>query len=177
MEMSLQNGNLKTEHKGVMTRIEGLLARKKKTAGLGLQLDALGWVIVVLIIAAVAIGAIFYLRDSARVATTKMELDQIRQAILQYEGQRIDSSQLEENGGLELLLTRNCIPASESIDGISHGPFLPFTNRWVEGAVPLDLWGNPYQLGTDAAGNRVLRSTGGGDKDITVEIPDDVNNN
>lgn len=135
-----------------------------KRHGMGLQLDALGWTIVVLIIVAGVVGGIFYLRDTARVATTKMELDQIRSAVLAYQGLRLDNSYPDS---VTILLSEEAISAADSIDGLKHGSFLPTSVRWTTSGV-LDMWGNEYVI--DVA-NRVIYSTqGSNDQDDRLPV-------
>ena len=136
---------------------------KFKLPGLGLQIDVVMWIIVVLIIVAIVLGVGYHLRESARIASTKVEMDQIRNAILEYEGLRIDGA-LPEN--LEVLMQDECIAAEDSIDGVAHGGFLPNNSaRWnVDGTVK-DLWNNPYQYTAEDADTRtgeIVSSAGHG---------------
>lgn len=135
-----------------------------KRRGLGLQLDAMGWIIVILIIAACVVGSVVYLRDSARVATTKMELDQIRSAALAYQGLRLDASYPDS---ITILLEDDAIPASDSIDGMKHGNFLPTTNRWTSSGV-LDYWGNEYVI--DVANEIIYSTHGSNDQDERISV-------
>lgn len=138
---------------------------KFKIPGFGLQLDALGWVIVVLIIAAIVLVAVFQLRESSKVASTRFEMGNIENAVVQYEGSRNDGKSLDN---LETLLEDPSITAANSIDNIDHGAFLPDTNnRWSGGTVT-DMWGVEYEYSYDATTNiHTLTSTGSG-KNITI---------
>ena len=106
-----------------------------KLKGLGLQIDVVMWIIVVLIIVAIVLGVGYHMRESARVASTKMEMDQIRNAILEYEGLRIDGALPPT---LEALMQAECISKTESIDGLPHGGFLPVIHKHLGDTV---LWG------------------------------------
>lgn len=137
-----------------------------KRNGLALQLDATGWIIVVLVIVSVVIGSIFYLRDSAKVATTKLELDQIRGAVMSYQGIRLDSAYPES---LSVLIRDDAVSATDALDGLKHGNFLPTSQRWTTSGV-LDLWGNEYVIDVS---NKIIYSTQGSsdqDKRISVEF-------
>ncbi|MBR3623079.1 MAG: hypothetical protein IKN43_07010 [Selenomonadaceae bacterium] len=117
--------------------------RKQKKSGLGLQIDVVMWIVVVLIIVAIVMGVGYQLRESTRIASTKLEMDQIRQGVTQYMGLRADGAPPEN---LEILLNNEAVPAADSIDGIAHGPFIPTTSvRWNYASGPIvDLWDNAY---------------------------------
>lgn len=136
-----------------------------KIPGLGLQLDALGWTIVVLIIAAIVLLAIFQLREASRVASTKMEMGEIENAVMQYEGLRSDGKSLDS---LSTLLNTTAIPAGSAIDGVAHGSFLPSNNsRWSSGTI-VDMWGTAYGYNYSSTTNtHTITSTGSG-KTLTV---------
>jgi|GEM_PF-1214273 len=133
---------------------------KYKVRGLGLQIDVVMWIIVVLIIVAIVLGVGYHLRESARIASTKVEMDQIRNAILEYEGLRIDGA-LPEN--LQDLMEDDCILAADAIDGIQHGNFLPNnSSRWKSGEVLKDLWNNEYKYDPEDADTRTGKITSSG---------------
>lgn len=117
--------------------------RQNKKNGLGLQIDVVMWIVVVLIIVAIVMGVGYQLRESTRIASTKLEMDQIRQGVTQYMGLRADGAPPEN---LEVLLDSAAIAAEDSIDGIAHGPFIPTTSvRWGYASGPIvDLWDNAY---------------------------------
>ena len=142
---------------------------KFKFKGLGLQIDVVMWIIVVLIIVAIVLGVGYHLRESSRIASTKMEMDQIRNAILEYEGLRIDGALPES---LEVLMEDECIQAKDAIDGIAHGGFLPNNSaRWnVDGKVK-DLWNNPYKYTPTDSDTRTgeIVSSGGHGEDYDHE--------
>ena len=75
--------------------------RQNKKSGLGLQIDVVMWIVVVLIIVAIVMGVGYQLRESTRIASTKLEMDQIRQGVTQYMGLRADGAPPEN---LEVLL-------------------------------------------------------------------------
>ena len=136
---------------------------KYKVRGLGLQIDVVMWIIVVLIIVAIVLGVGYHLRESARIASTKVEMDQIRNAILEYEGLRIDGAL---PSSLEVLMEDDCIKAADAVDGIAHGNFLPSNSaRWnVDGKVK-DLWNNAYQYtpaDSDTRTGEIVSSAGHG---------------
>jgi hypothetical protein len=133
--------------------------RSVKLPGFGLQLDAMGWTIVVLIITAVVIGGIFVLRKSAKTASTQLELSHIQSAIMEYQGTRLDG---KPPATLEVLLSDPSISSAESIDGLEHGAFLPMTNnRWSGGQV-VDLWGTEYQYVVNSDNTGTVSSIGSG---------------
>ena len=154
----------------VMSRMESYEGKKTfKVPGLGLQIDVVMWIIVVLIIVAIVLGVGYHLRESARIASTKVEMDQIRNAILEYEGLRIDGAL---PASLEVLMQDECIKAADSIDGIAHGNFLPNnSSRWnVDGKVK-DLWNNAYKYTYEDADTRTgeIISSGGHGTDYTTD--------
>ena len=142
---------------------------KYKVRGLGLQIDVVMWIIVVLIIVAIVLGVGYHLRESARIASTKVEMDQIRNAILEYEGLRIDGA-LPEN--LQDLMEDDCIQAADAIDGIKHGNFLPSnSSRWKSGESLKDLWNNEYKYDPKDSDTRTgkITSIGGHGTDYSTE--------
>jgi type II secretory pathway pseudopilin PulG len=144
-----------------------LQKRNKKIRGLGLQLDAMGWIIVVMIIAGVVLGAVYQLRESSRVASTQTEMAQIRTAVMLYKGSRFDGA---SPTSLDVLQQEEAIPASESIDGLPHGKFLPSSNnRWSSAGQIVDMWGSPYVLTTDSDGVCTLTSNGSG-KELSISF-------
>ena len=124
------------------TNLRDLYDRRKKN-GLGLQIDVVMWIVVVLIIVAIVLGVGYQLRESTRIASTKLEMDTIKQGVTQYMGLRADGAPPDN---LEVLLNSSAISAADSIDGIAHGPFIPTTSvRWNYSTGPLvDLWDNQY---------------------------------
>ena len=152
-----------------MENVIGSYKGKYKFKGLGLQIDVVMWIIVVLIIVAIVLGVGYHLRESARIASTKMEMDQIRNAILEYEGLRIDGA-LPAN--LEVLMQEECIAAEDAIDGIAHGGFLPNnSSRWNVDNTVKDLWNNPYKYtfeDADTCTGEII-SSGGHGTDYTNE--------
>jgi len=150
----------------MMIKMENTIAnlkRKKtfKVPGLGLQLDAVGWMIVVIIIASIILGAIFALRASAKTASTKLELGQIQAAVIQYEGIRIDG---QPPATLEVLLSDPSLSAAESFDSLDHGAFLPSSNtRWASGKVT-DMWGVEYEYTTNSDHTGTITSVGSGSR-------------
>lgn len=144
-----------------------LKRRRTKKNGFGLQLDALGWTIVVLIIAAIVLLAVFQLRQAARIAGTKLEMSQIEDAVVQYEGLRNDGKNLDS---LDTLLQDPCIQASNAIDSVDHNALLPSTNnRWANGSI-VDMWGTAYEYSYDATTQiHTLTSTGSGNN-ITINF-------
>ncbi|MBP2629483.1 MAG: hypothetical protein H6Q70_111 [Firmicutes bacterium] len=139
--------------------IKGKEKKNFKVPGLGLQLDAVGWCIVVIIIAGIVLGTIFSLRQTAKISATKLELGQIQSAVVQYEGTRIDG---QPPANLEVLLSDPSIAAADAIDSIEHGAFLPTSNtRWSSGSVT-DLWGVAYEYVVNADNTGTITSTGSG---------------
>lgn len=147
--------------------LQNLKERKRiKVPGLGLQLDAVGWCIVVMIIAAIVLGTIFALRNSAKVASTKLELGQIQAAVIQYEGLRTDG---QPPASLDVLLSSPTISATDAIDSMDHDAFLPSANtRWAAGKV-IDLWNTEYQYTVNADKTGTVTSIGSG-KSITINF-------
>jgi len=142
---------------------------KYKVRGLGLQIDVVMWIIVVLIIVAIVLGVGYHLRESARIASTKVEMDQIRNAILEYEGLRIDGALPTQ---LQDLMEDDCIKAEDAIDGIKHGNFLPNnSSRWKQGEVLKDLWNNEYKYDPADSNTRTgkITSSGGHGTDYGTE--------
>lgn len=139
---------------------------RMKVKGIGLQLDATGWCIVILIIASIVLGAIFVMRDSSKVASTKLELGQIQNAVIQYEGLRIDG---QPPASLNILLNSPSISSSDSIDGLQHDAFLPTTNtRWAAGQVT-DIWNQGYTYTVNADKTGTISSVGSG-KTISINF-------
>lgn len=155
-------GNLK-ERKIMVLAVEN--KKRFKIPGIGLQLDATGWCIVIMIIAAIVIGGIFALRTSAKVASTKLELGEIQTAVIQYEGLRTDG---QPPSTLDALFSNPSIAASDAIDNVDHDPFLPQKARWAAGKVT-DLWGKEYQYTVNADNTGTITSVGSG-KSISVDF-------
>jgi len=148
----------------MMIKVENAIVNLKKRKavkipGIGLQLDAVGWCIVIMIIAAIVGGTIFSLRKSAKIASTKLELGQIQSAVVQYEGVRTDG---QPPATLEVLLSDPSVSASEAIDSIDHGAFLPTSNtRWSSGTVT-DMWGTAYEYTVNSDNTGTITSSGSG---------------
>jgi len=119
-----------------------------KIPGLGLQLDASVWLIFVSIILAIMIG-IYALVTNGKTTATKMELDQIKAAVLQYEA---TSSGSTAPNDLDALLS-----SYTDSDGDTDSALLTAKGRWTTSVI--DRWGTKYSINTST---RVLSSTGSG---------------
>lgn len=141
----------------IETAMRNAQISKKRLPGLGLQIDAVLWgIFVAIIIVAMVSYGLGLVKDS-KVTAAKLELDQIRTAVLQYESL---SSSGAKPTSLPTLLDE--LPATSSVDGIKHDAFLKTNGRWSSSGL-LDPWGTAYSFGTDSDGNATIQSTGSGD--------------
>jgi hypothetical protein len=119
-----------------------------KIPGLALQIDASTWLIFVSFILAIMVG-IYALVTNGKTTATKMELDQIKSAVLQYEATASGSTAPAD---LDVLLS-----SYTDADGNTDTALLTAKGRWATSVV--DRWGTKYSIDTSA---RVLSSTGSG---------------
>lgn len=117
---------------------------KKKKKGFSIMELAV-YILIVAILLAVAAYAGSELTESAKVSNAKQEMANIQSACMQYKVWHKDNQYPTGENGLGNLTTKEAIPASDSLDGISHGPFLTSNTRWTESSL-LDPWGKPYQI-------------------------------
>ena len=142
----------------IETAMKNAQMRKKRfIPGLGLQIDAVLWGIFVAIIIAAMVSYSLGLVKDSKITAAKLELDQIRTAVLQYESL---SSTNTKPTSLPVLLDE--MPATSSVDGMKHDSFLKANGRWSSSGL-LDPWGTAYSYGTDSDGNITIQSTGSGD--------------
>lgn len=118
---------------------KAMLDGKPRTLrGLAMQLDAAVWmVIVAIIVAAVVVGAV-HMTNEARFATARLEMDQLRSAVLQYEAY----TEKTFDGKWNVLF-------SEVTDtsGDKHKALLQKKGRWSGGS-PKDPWSKDYVFDT-----------------------------
>lgn len=147
----------------MMNRIQKFVAPKttlqdkpRTLRGLAMQLDAAVWMVIVsIIVAAVVVGAV-HMTNEARFATARLEMDQLRSAVLQYEAY----TEKNFDGKWNVLF-------SEVTDtsGDKHKALLQKKGRWSGGS-PKDPWTKDYVY--DAT-NRQISCTNDGET-ITVKL-------
>ena len=127
---------------GVMQRIYDK-RRNCKRKGAIMGLDISTGVAAILIIIAIGLAG-FALVNLARIMSCKWEMNQIRNACMMYQSLRVDNSFPANLGDL---CADDCIAATDSIDGMSHGNFLQIKPGWDTSQL-LDPWGNAYTITT-----------------------------
>ncbi len=124
--------------------------------GLAMQLDAAVWMVIVsIIVAAVVVGAV-HMTNEARFATARLEMDQLRSAVLQYEAY----TEKDFDGKWSVLFNE-----IEDTSGDKHKALLQKKGRWSGGS-PKDPWSNDYVF--DAT-NRQITCTNDGET-VSVKL-------
>lgn len=130
-----------------MRIFQKLTPTRPKKKGAILSLETMMYIAVIAVLIAVGLGA-FSMYKSAKVSTAKLELDQIRSALIEY-------SSVSRTGDYpdDINELFNTLSSSDTIDGLEHGPFLKATNRW-EDSEAVDPWGTNYYIdGSDIVSN------------------------
>ena len=118
----------------VVDRKATLNGKPRTLRGFAMQLDSAVWmVIAAIIIAAVVVGAI-HMTNESRLATARLEMDQLRSAIIQYESYK----EKPFSGNWNLLF----IEITDT-SGDRHRPLLQKKGRWSGGS-PKDPWSKEY---------------------------------
>lgn len=139
---------------GVLQALSHFPARRK---GAFLSLETLMYIVVLLVLLAIGLG-LFSQRESAKVATARSELDQIRTATIEYNSYHITSQYPSDPS---VLLDK--LSASESTDGLEHGPFLQPNDRWQGSGTGLaDPWGGTYTYVGAGQDVTAVQTDGGG---------------
>lgn len=143
---------------GIFQQINLTSAARPKKKGAILSLETMMYIAVIAVLIAVGIGG-FSMYKSAKVSTAKLELDQIRSAMIEYSSVEARSNYPDDIDNLF-----DTLSASDTIDGMEHGPFLKAANRWSDGQA-LDPWGNSYYIDGDD-----IVSDGDPDNNDTIRI-------
>lgn len=152
-----------TNHSGVLQALSHFPTRRK---GAFLSLETLMYIVVLLILLAIGLG-LFSQRESAKVATARSELDQIRTATIEYNSYHI-TSQYPSDPSVLL----ETLPATESTDGLEHGPFLQPNDRWKSGGSGLaDPWGGTYSYVGAGQDVTAIQTDGGGHLKTPLSVP------
>lgn len=136
----------------------------KKRKGAFLSLETLMYIVVLLILLAIGLG-LFSQRESAKVSTARSELDQIRNATIEYNSYQI-TSQFPSDPSVLL----DALPATETMDGLEHGPFLQPNDRWKDGALK-DPWGGTYTYVGSGQNVTAIQTDGGGHLKTALSLP------
>lgn len=125
----------------MIKRIQKLINRKTTLdsqpltlRGFAMQLDSAVWMVIVsIVVAAVVVGAM-YMTNESRLATARLEMDQLRTAIIQYENYK----EKPFSGNWNLLFLE-----ITDTSGDRHRPLLQRKGRWSSGT-PKDPWSKEY---------------------------------
>lgn len=131
--------------------------RTFKVGGFALQLDGMGWFLLAIAIIAIGLMAFPALRNMSKNSSQRVELTQLRDAVIEYQGIRIDGA---APANLDVLMANPCISAAQAVDGQAHGAILTRNDRWANGIV--DVWGTAYTYTVNADGSGTITSTGSG---------------
>lgn len=120
--------------------------RPKKLRGLPMQLDAAIWFVVVAVILAGIIAGAMHITKEARIARARLEMDNLRTAILEYEA--FKETTVADGADFSYLFA-----SFSDVNGDNHSPILQKKGNW-DGQNCKDPWGQNYTLATttDEAG-------------------------
>ena len=141
--MKLMNEVTPKKYYGVLQRA-GKIRTKRK--GFALTLESIAYVLFIALLITLGVGLRSY--KTWQVVMCKWEVSEISSAMSQYNAYSLKNTYPAD---LKTLLSDSALSASESVDGMPHGPFLKESSRW-KGDNILDPWGESYTI----EGNQVV---------------------